>query len=76
MSKEVEISAPKRFSEIIHSQIAGDAGEAGARVRKNAQRNSQAGPQVRSTRREPGDLEELSPVKRKRFRKGGKEVEV
>lgn len=76
MSKNDEVSAPKRFSEIIRDQIAGDAGEAGARVRKNVQRNAQVGPQVRPTRRPVADVEELKPVTRKRFRKGGEEVEV
>lgn len=32
------------FSKVIHAQISSDGGEAGARVRKNASRNTQAGP--------------------------------
>lgn len=76
MSTDSEPTAPKRFSEIIRSQIAGDNGECGARVRKNVVRNEQVGPHARPFRStEPND-EELKPVVKKRVRKRGGPVEV
>lgn len=38
------------LTKTIHAQIAADGGEAGARVRKNAARNRQAGPVRTPTR--------------------------
>ena len=71
-----EAPAPKRFSEVMHAQISGDAGEAGARVRKNAQRNAQAGPQRKALRSGVENDEELKPRVVKRIRRKGKgEVE-
>lgn len=66
------VEAPKRFSAVIHAQIAGDAGEAGARVRKNSQRNAQAGPQRKTLRSGVENDEELKPRVVKRVRRKGK----
>lgn len=77
MSNDVEApAAPKRFSEVMRAQIAGDNGECGARVRKNVTRNEQVGPHARPFRStEPND-EELKPRVVKRVRRKGKgEVE-
>lgn len=75
-NEDPAVEAPKRFSQIMLTQIAADNGETGARVRKNATRNEQVGPHKRAFRStEPND-EELKPRVVKRVRRKGKgEVE-
>lgn len=59
------------FVKTILAQIRGDNGEAGARVRKNKQRNEQAGHQSRRPSRDTETVEELKPRVVKRVRKKG-----
>lgn len=75
-NEEPAVEGPKTFKEVMLAQIRSDAGEAGARVRKNASRNEQAGPQRKTVRVGVENDVELKPrvVKRVR-RKGSSEVE-